>query len=293
MEQKRRKLRIPDLQQRKRNGEPLVQLLVTNHRDAAVADSFGADIITASDAAGLMLFGMDSSTDMTLDDMILVGRGIARNVRTAICLVAMPYWTYQVSPQQAVENAGRLIQATGADGVSCEVNRHHRDAVAAIVQAGIPVQAHIGLSSQRSAQLGGVRGLGKTMDEAWEFVDDASAMAEAGCFSIIAELLAAEVTGHIASTVPIPVISIGSGGSCDGAGGLFEDLYGLAGTHVPRHAKVYHTLGPMLEEGMQNFVADIRARTYPQREHSVVMEAAEARKFKTSITRRNRSTAAS
>lgn len=289
----RRKIRIHQLQQMKDNGEAIAQMLVTNHRDAAIADSFGADIITASDAAATMLFGLDSTTGLTVDDMILVGRGVARHVKSAVCLVAMPYWSYQISPQQAVENAGRLIQATGADGVSCEVSRHHRASIEAIAKAGIPVQAHIGLSSQRLAQLGGVRGLGKTVDEAWDFVEDATEAAAAGCFSIIAELLAAEVTAHIAATVLVPVISIGSGDKCDGAGGLFEDLYGLAGPFVPRHAKVYHSFGPALEEGMRGFVGDVKQRSYPAPEHSVVMDPQEARKFKAAVARKTRKAAAS
>lgn len=288
MQQAPRKMRISDLSASKAEGRPLIQLLVTNHRDAAVADRRGADIITASDAAGLMLFGMKSTTEMGLRDMALVGRGVAQSASRAISVVAMPYWTYQVSPEKAVENAGYLIRETGADAVSCEVSRHHRASVEAVIRAGIPVQAHIGLSSQRKAQLGGIRGLGKTVAEAWDFVADAEAMAEAGCFSLIAELLAAEVTKYIADTLPIPVISIGSGGDCDGQGGLFEDLYGLAGPHVPRHAKVYHSLGTALEDGLVRFVEDVRSREYPAPENLVAMAPAEARKFRSSATRRSR-----
>lgn len=277
------KLKISDLAKKKAEGQKLTQMLVTNHRDAAVADAAGVDIITASDAAGLMLFGMETTRDMTLTDMILVGRGVARHVKRAVSVVAMPYWTYQVSPERAVDNAGALIQQTGADAVSCEVSRFHRPAIQAIVRAGIPVQAHIGLSSQRSAQLGGVRGLGKTVGEAWEFIADAEEMVEAGCFSIIAELLAEQVTEHIATTMPVPVISIGSGAACDGQGGLFEDLYGLAGQHVPRHASVYHKLVGSLEDGMNRFIADIESGAYPTSSHSVAMSPTEARKFKSSI----------
>ena len=209
-------------------------------------------------------------------------------VTAPFTVVAMPYWSYQVSPEKAVENAGYLIGRTGADAVSCEVSRHHRPAVQAIIQAGIPVQAHIGLSSQRLAQLGGVRGLGKTTDEAGEFIADAEEMVEAGCFSLLTELLASQVTKHITDSVPVPVISIGSGSDCDGQGGLFEDLYGLAGSHVPRHAAVYHKLNEQLDDGISRFIADVQSGEYPTSSHSIVMPPAEGRKLKASISRRRR-----
>ena len=280
-----RKIRPADLLKSKSEGKKLVQLLVTNHRDASVADQAGADIITASDAAALMLFGMDSPMEMTLQDMAIVGRGVSKHVKRALTAVAMPYWSYQVSAEKAVENAGYLIRNTGADAVSCEVNRHHHEAIKAIVQAGIPVQAHIGLSSQRLAQLGGVRGLGKTTAEACEFIEDAESMVDAGCFSIIAELLASQVTKHIADSVSVPVISIGSGGDCDGQGGLFEDLCGLAGAHVPRHAAVYHRLQEQLEDGATRFIEDVHSGAYPTSSHSVTMASAEARRFASSTNR--------
>jgi 3-methyl-2-oxobutanoate hydroxymethyltransferase len=281
-----RRVRIGDLLAKKELGEPIVQLAVTNYRDAVVADRIGVDIVTASDVAVVTVLGREDTLSATLDEMCLIGRAVATGVRRALRIVAMPYWTFHVSPAQAVDNAGRLIQATGADALELEVNRNHAAAVQAIVAAGIPVQAHIGLSGHRIPQLGGVRGIGKTATEAVQYVEDAELLVEAGAFSLICELLSTELTEHLAKNLPVPVVSLGSGWLGDGVSVVSEDLFGLYEEHVPRHARVYEQLIPRVEKGMSEYVADVRSRHYPGPEHSIAMPTEERRRFTTAVTRR-------
>lgn len=278
-----RRVRIADLDQKKRDGEKIVQMAVTNYRDAVIADRLGADLLTASDVAVATVLGRDDTVSATLDEMALFGQAVARGAKHAFRLVTMPYWTFHVSPQEAVRNAGELIQRAGADGVELEVNRNHAPAVEAIVAAGIPVQAHIGLSGQRIAQLGGFRGLGKSAPEAAFYAEDARIMADSGAFSLMCELLSTELTEHLAATLPIPVMSIGSGPRADGVSIVVEDLFALYEEHVPRHARVYEDLIPHVEKGISGYMADVRSGRYPAPEHSISMPAAERRKFRSTL----------
>lgn len=279
-------VRIPDLRERKLSKDKIVQLAVTNYRDAAIADRLGIDIITASDVAGSTIFGRSDIRTVTLDEMCLIGRAVVRGCRHALKIITMPYWTFQVSDQQAVENAGRLMQATGADGVELEANVSHASAVASIVRAGIPVQAHIGLSGQRLAQLGGFRGIGKVADEAVDCVEDGQALVDAGAFSLICELVASEVTEYLSQTVDVPVISIGSGAQADGASIVAEDLFGLYEEHIPRHARVYDYLIPRIEKGVGGYITDVRSSAYPGEEHSIRMRSGELREFHAAMGKR-------
>lgn len=275
----RPRTRLSTLEAKKSAGEAIVQLAVTNYADAKVADRLGIDIITASDVAGVTVLGRPDTRSVTLEEMCTIGAAVARGIRCALCVVTMPFWTYQVSPAQAVENAGRLIQRTGADAVECEVSRRHAEAVAAIVAAGIPVQAHIGLSGQRLAQLGGYRGMGKSAAEALELLEDGRAMAEAGCFSVLCELTSDEVTHQLAHQLPIPVISLGAGNGADGVSVVFEDLFARYEEHVPRHVKVYERVVPLLEKGLSSYIDEVRSGAYPAAEHSIAMRPAERERF--------------
>jgi 3-methyl-2-oxobutanoate hydroxymethyltransferase len=195
-------------------------------------------------------------------------------------MVDMPYMSFHLSPQQAVDNAAKYVAQAGAEVMKCEGNQHHAKNIEAIVKAGIPVQGHIGICPMRMPQLGGFVAQGKTADRAKELIDDAWAFVDAGCFSIMCEVVTSEVCEYLAEVLPVPVISLGSGNKADGVHIIGSDLFHLYEKHVPRHSKIYRDLVPILEDGYKEYMHDVRNRIYPGPEHTVFMKDDELAKFK-------------
>ncbi|MGI9335699.1 MAG: 3-methyl-2-oxobutanoate hydroxymethyltransferase, partial [Gammaproteobacteria bacterium] len=195
-------------------------------------------------------------------------------------MVDMPYWSFHVSPEQAVENAGRFVAEANAEVMKCEGNRHHARNIEAIVKAGIPVQGHIGITPMRMPQLGGFFAQGKTADLAKALVDDALAFVDAGCFSILCEVTSEEVCQYLTETLPVPVVSLGAGNKADGVHIITSDLFHLYEEHVPRHSKIYTDLIPIMEDVFIRYRDEVRAHVYPGPEHTVYMPEDELRAFK-------------
>ena len=168
-----------------------------------------------------------------------MAKAIDRGSQYGLRMVDMPYWSFHVSPEQAVENAGRFVHEANAEVMKCEGNQHHAKNLEAIVKAGIPVQGHIGITPMRMPQLGGFFAQGKTADRAKELVDDAWAMVDAGCFSIMCEVTTQEVNEYLADVLPVPVISLGAGQGAHGVHIITSDLFHLYEEHTPRHSKIY------------------------------------------------------
>ena len=184
----RRKVTFKTLQKKMAAGEPITQLAAYDYRTAVVADRLGMDILCVSDTGGMILFGHQSTTSVSFDEVMMMSKAIDRGSQYGLRMVDMPYWSFHVSKEQAVENAGRFVHEANAEVMKCEGNRHHVPAIEAIVNAGIPVQGHIGITPMRMPQLGGFVAQGKTADRAKELIDDAKAMYDAGCFSILCEV---------------------------------------------------------------------------------------------------------
>lgn len=271
----RRHVTIPELVAKKRRGEPIVQLAVYEYRHAVVADRVGIDILCVSDTGGMVLFGHPDTTSVSFEEVMMMAQAVQRGSRFGLRMVDMPYWSFHVSPQQAVENAGRFVAEAGAEVMKCEGTRFHAPAIEAIVRAGIPVQGHIGITPMRMAQLGGFRAQGKTADRAKELIEDAQAMVDAGCFSILCEVTTEEVCQYLAETLPVPVISLGAGARGDGVHIIASDLFHLYEEHTPRHSKIYVDLIPIIEDVYERYREDVLARRYPGPEHTVRMPAEE------------------
>lgn len=267
----RKKVTIPGLDEKMQSGEQIVQLAVYEYRHAVIADRLGIDILCVSDTGGMILFGHPDTTSVTFDEVMMMSKAIQRGSRYGLRMVDMPYWSFHISPEQAVENAGRFVAESGAEVMKCEGNRHHAKAIEAIVKAGIPVQGHIGVTPMRMAQLGGFRAQGKTADRAKELIEDAQAMVDAGCFSILCEVTTEEVCQYLAETLPVPVVSLGAGNKADGVHIIASDLFHLYEEHTPRHSKIYTDLIPILEDVYTRYMDDVRTRTYPGPEHTVYM----------------------
>jgi 3-methyl-2-oxobutanoate hydroxymethyltransferase len=277
--QKRKKITIRELQRKMREDEQIVQMAIYDYRSAVIADRLGIDILCVSDTGGMILFGHKSTVTVSFEEVMMMSQAIDRGSNYGLRMVDMPYWSFHVSPEQAVENAGRFVAEANAEVMKCEGNQHHAKNIEAIVKAGIPVQGHIGITPMRIPQLGGFFAQGKNSDQAKELVDDAWAMVDAGCFSIMCEVTTEEVCQYLAETLPVPVISLGAGNKAHGVHIITSDLMNLYEEHVPRHSKIYTDLIPIIEDVFTRYADEVKGRVYPGPEHTVYMNPEELKKF--------------
>ena len=276
---------IRSLMKKMEKNEQIVQMAIYDYRSAVIADREDIDILCVSDTGGMILFGHQSTVTVTFDEVMMMAKAIDRGSSRAQRMVDMPYWSYHVSPAQAVENAGRFVHEANTEVMKCEGNYHHAKNIEAIVKAGIPVQGHIGLTPMRIPQQGGVFAKGKTsegtgyLDGAKSIVDDAQAMVDAGCYSILCEVTSEEVCQYLAETLPVPVISLGAGSRADGVHIITSDLFHLWEEYVPRHSKIYTDMIPIIEDVFQRYRDEVRDHVYPGPEHTVFMPDDEIEKF--------------
>jgi len=276
---RRKKITIRELQRKMRDDEQIVQMAIYDYRSAVIADRLGIDILCVSDTGGMILFGHQSTVTVSFEEVMMMSKAIDRGSKYGLRMVDMPYWSFHVSPEQAVENAGKFVHQANAEVMKCEGNQHHAKNIEAIVKAGIPVQGHIGITPMRMPQLGGFIAQGKTSDRAKELIDDAWAMVDAGCFSIMCEVTTEEVCEYLAETLPVPVISLGAGNKAHGVHIITSDLLHLYEEHVPRHSKIYTDLIPIMEDVFIRYRDEVRERVYPGPEHTVYMPPEELKKF--------------
>ncbi|HLX27795.1 MAG TPA: 3-methyl-2-oxobutanoate hydroxymethyltransferase [Casimicrobiaceae bacterium] len=277
---KRKKVTIPMLMEKKKNKDPIVQLAVYDYENSIIADRLGIDILCVSDTGGMVLFGHETTTSVTFEEVMFMAQAVKRGSQYGLRMVDMPYMSYHLSPQQAVDNAAQYVAKAGAEVMKCEGTVHHARNIEAIIKAGIPVQGHIGITPMRMAQLGGFAAQGKTAQRAKELVDDAKAFVDAGCFSIMCEVVTSEVSQYLTETLSVPVISLGSGNTSDGVHIIGSDLFHLYEKHTPRHSKIYVDLVPIIEKGYSEYMDDVKHRRYPGKEHTVFMKEDELEEFK-------------
>ena len=279
----RKKVTINTLMAKMRKKEPITQLAAYDYRTAVVADRLGMDILCVSDTGGMILFGHKSTVSVSFDEVMMMSKAIDRGSKFGLRMVDMPYWSFHVSKEQAIENAGRFVHEANAEVMKCEGNRHHAPNIEAIVSAGIPVQGHIGITPMRMPQLGGFVAQGKTSKRAREMVDDAKSFVDAGCFSILCEVTTSEVAEYLAETLPVPVISLGAGNCAHGVHIISSDLFHLWEEHVPRHSRIYTDLIPIMEDVITRYMKDVTTRSYPGPKETVFMDKEEITKFATEM----------
>jgi len=260
-------------------GEQIVQMAIYDYRSAVIADRLDIDILCVSDTGGMILFGHQSTVTVTFEEVMMMAKAIDRGSRYGMRMVDMPYWSFHVSPEQAVENAGRFVAEANAEVMKCEGNRHHARHIEAIVKAGIPVQGHVGITPMRIPQLGGFFAQGKDAEGAKRLVDDALAFVDAGCFSILCEVTSEEVCQYLTETLPVPVISLGAGNKAHGVHIITSDLFHLYEEHTPRHSKIYTDLIPIMEDVFIRYRDEVRSHVYPGPEHTVYMPDDELETF--------------
>jgi 3-methyl-2-oxobutanoate hydroxymethyltransferase len=265
-----KRLTAPDIRSRK-GGEPIVMLTSYHAHTARIVDKY-CDVVLVGDSLGMVMHGLESTVPVTLDMMILQGHAVMRGSRRALVVVDMPFGSYEASKEQAFASCARVLKETHCGAVKLEGGRRMAETIAFLVERGVPVMGHIGLTPQSINTLGSFRAQGR--DEAdWAPIEaDAKAVADAGAFSVVVEAVAEPLGRRITSQVAIPTIGIGASAACDGQVLVLEDMLGLS-PRVPKFVKRYGSLGPGIEAAISEYARDVRARTFPGPEHVYPMRA--------------------
>ncbi len=252
----------PAIRARKGDGTPLVMVTAYDTPSARIADDAGVDIILVGDSVAMVVLGYDDTLSVTIDDMAHHTAAVARAKPKAMVVADMPWMSYHVSREETVRNAARLLRA-GASAVKLEGGRKRLDMIEAILDAEIPVMGHLGLTPQSIHMLGGFKVQAKEFDAARALLDDAVALAEAGCFSIVLECVPDAVATMVTEAVPVPTIGIGAGANCDGQVLVFHDLLGLNGGRAPKFVRRYADLRGDATTAVAAFADDVRSGRYP------------------------------
>ena len=253
-------------------GDPIVMVTAYDTPSARLAEEAGVDAILVGDSLGMTVLGYDSTLPVTLDDMLRHTAAVVRGTSRALIIADMPLLTFQVSPEEAIRNAGRILAETGATAVKLEGGVTIAPTVERMVAAGIPVMGHIGLTPQSVNVVGGYKVQGRETDSAIALVQDALALEAAGAFAVVLELVPAELAAIISEEVSIPTIGIGAGGGCDGQVQVFHDLLGL-GTFMPKHAKRYADVGDAIRSAIGAYAAEVRSGAFPAEENLSHLDA--------------------
>ncbi len=270
---------IPEVIQAK-GKKKLTMLTAYDYPTALLVDKCEIDMILVGDSVAMVVQGLKDTLAVTMEEMIYHCKAVTRAVKRSIVIGDMPFMSYQISPQQAVENAGRFMKEGGTTAVKLEGGAQVIPQIKAIVSAGIPVQGHLGLTPQSAAQLGGFKVQAKSADAAQRLIDDALALAEAGCFSIVLEAIPSEIAEMITEKIPIPTIGIGAGPSCDGQVLVFHDLIGLFDRFVPKFVKQYTNISKEIEKAIREFKHEVEEGKFPSSEHTFTIKKEELKKIK-------------
>src|SRR5437867_4237061 len=263
-----KQVRIPDLARWKRQGRKITMLTAYDATMAALLDRAGIDALLVGDSLGMVVLGHETTIPVTVDAIVHHAAAVSRGAKRALVIADMPFLTYQLTTEQALRNAGRLLQEGGAHAVKLEGGRAVADVVRRLVEAGIPVMGHLGMTPQSVHQLGGFGPVGKTEPEAAHILEDARALQQAGSFAVVLESIPAELALRITTEVTIPTIGIGAGPDCDGQVLVSYDAFGLFDRFVPRFVKRYANLGEMIVKGVQEYIHDVQGGSFPGEEHS-------------------------
>jgi 3-methyl-2-oxobutanoate hydroxymethyltransferase len=267
---------LPGLIEKKRLGDPIVMVTAYDYPSARAAEAAGVDLVLVGDSAATTVLGYSATTPVELDDMLVLARAVRRGLRTPLLIGDLPFGSYEVSDEQAITTALRMVKEAGCEVVKLEgggeasVRR-----VRAIVGAGMPVMGHVGLTPQTSTALGGWKAQGRTAGAAARIATEALALQQAGCFALVFEAIPSAVTEELMPLLRIPVIGIGAGPATDGQVLVFHDLLGIRDGLGPRFVKRYANLQQEMNQGVAAFAEDVRLRQYPGPEHTYSIDPAE------------------
>lgn len=265
-----KRLMAPDIAAMKKRGEPIVALTAYHAHTAAIADRH-CDFLLVGDSLGMVMHGFETTVPVPLDLMIMHGRAVVRGARHALVVVDMPFGSYEESPAVAFRNCARVMKETDCGAVKIEGGRRMAETIRYLVDRGIPVMSHIGLTPQSVNVIGGFRAQGRHRDEWAAIEEDAREVAEAGAFAIVLEAITEPLAARITAAVPIPTIGIGASSSCDGQILVMEDMLGIS-PRVPRFVKKFGKVGEAIEGAIRDYAEDVRKRAFPTPEHTYTMQ---------------------
>ena len=276
----RQPVTLPRLAEMKRNREPIVMVTAYDYPSAQVAEAAGVDLVLVGDSGAMTVLGYPSTVPVSVDEMLMLAGAARRGLTTPFLVGDLPFGSYEASNEKAIATAQRFVKEAGCDAVKLERGGTSVERAKAIVDAGIPVMGHVGLTPQTATALGGYRSQGRTAERAMEVTRDALALQEAGCFAIVFEAVPSELTEAIMPQIEIPVIGIGAGPAADGQVLVFHDLLGIYDGHAARFVKRYGEVRKAMIDGVTAFADDVRERRYPEPEHGYQMAPDEVARLK-------------
>jgi len=268
----RMRVSINEIKEMKTRKEKIVMLTAYDYSTAKLVDEAGIPLILVGDSLGMVMLGYESTIPVTMDEMIHHTKAVVRGTKQALVIGDMPFMTYHTNTADALRNAARFIQEGGAQAVKLEGGVTVAETVKRIVECGIPVMGHIGLTPQSVHQLGGHRVQGKTPEAAERLLNDARALEQAGAFAVVLELVPAPLSKLISQKLTIPTIGIGAGPDCDGQVQVISDLLGLFSDFVPKHAKQFAKLSGEIKSALADYANEVKAGKFPTAEHSSTID---------------------
>ena len=280
-----RKLTVPEIVAMKRDGKRITMMTAYDAAFARLVDKAGIDILLVGDSAGMVMLGYPNTVPVTMDDMVRMSAAVSRGATHPVLVGDMPFGSYQTGTADALRNAARFLKEGGMDAVKIEGGHETVDTVRTLVDNGISVMAHVGLTPQRVAMLGGFKTQARSARAARRLIDDAVALEDAGAFSIVLESIPAPVAEIVTERLSIPTIGIGAGPSCDGQVLVLHDVLGLYGDFKPKFAKRYVDIGSQVIDALKAFDTEVRAGTFPDDEHSFTMKETELASLRQNLAR--------
>ncbi len=265
------KVTVSSLREMKANGEKITMLTAYDYLMAKLLDESGIEILLIGDSLGMVVLGYETTLPVTLEDVLYHTKAVARGAKNAMVVADMPFLTYQVSAEEALRNAGRFLQEGGAQGVKLEGGERMVPTIERLIEVGIPVMGHIGLTPQSVHQLGGFKVQGKNLSQAKQLLKDAQALDEVGVFCLILECVPAPLAKVITESVAVPTVGIGAGSHCDGQVLVVQDLLGF-NERVPKFVKKYHYFNEGVKKAVGQFRDEVKEGKFPVDEHSYGMD---------------------
>jgi 3-methyl-2-oxobutanoate hydroxymethyltransferase len=274
---------LPRLAEKKRLGEPIVMITAYDYPSAQVAEAAGVDMVLVGDSGAMTVLGYPSTVPVSTDEMLMLASAARRGLRSPLLVGDLPFGSYEASNEQAIATAQRFIKEAGCDAVKLERGGTSVERARAIVESGIPVMGHVGLTPQTATALGGYRAQGRTAERALQVARDALALQEAGCFSIVFEAIPASVAEVVMERLEVPVIGIGAGPATDGQVLVFHDLLGIYEGHAPRFAKRYADIKVQMVAGVAEYASEVRGGVFPGPEHAYSIDDDELEQFRSAL----------
>jgi 3-methyl-2-oxobutanoate hydroxymethyltransferase len=271
---------LPRLAEMKANGEPIVMVTAYDYPSATVAEEAGVDIVLVGDSAANVVLGYPGTEQVSMDEMVMLGKAVRRGLRTPLMVGDLPMGSYESSNELAIQSAQRLVKETGCQVVKLESGGIAVERARAIVRSGIPVMGHVGLTPQTATALGGYKAQGKTAKDAIKLCEDALALQSVGCFAVVFEAVPAAITEAIVAKLEIPSIGIGAGPSTSGQVLVFHDLLGITTGHMAKFVKRYADTHGQMVAAVERYGKEVRSRHFPEPDHVYSVEPAELDEFR-------------